>query len=236
MRKLFKAADHGGRDRPGWGRNPRRRVRKYGENAATVPPWEVVQAPATNPAVFPNEAGGLTFYNSSGQVITGGNITDNPIAAYIQGNHGPAARAPTLVDLERVRPDPPRHRPSLHPGNWSGVGLGEFESSELSSPSTLGFLDTPRCTRVRTWSLVPADRKPTPNTDTSTTDGYAGIYVLRLFTFRTPTSGTSTNVRLRQTFQSTRARAHGRSSYAPSAATTTTLPETAKLTAQPADC
>ncbi|MFZ0251249.1 MAG: Ig-like domain-containing protein [Acidimicrobiales bacterium] len=186
-------------------------------DAATVPPWEVVQAPATNPAVFPNEAGGLTFYNSSGQVITGGNITDNPIAAYIQGNTA-LQPAPTLVDLNGYDPTT-SGAPVPAPGNWSGVGLG---SSNLpsSAPGALGSSTLPVYTGQNlTLSQL---TETLPNTDTSTTDGYAGIYVLRLFTFQHTDGGTST------TYDSADISVNSSTGawtlvYAPQAATTTTL-------------
>ena len=81
--------------------------------ASTTPPWE----PITNPP----EAGGLTFYNSSGQVITGGNISDPVIAAYIQGNtilQGQTAA--TVADLNGFDPDHERR---------AGHGAGQLERS-----------------------------------------------------------------------------------------------------------
>jgi hypothetical protein len=157
-------------------------------DAATVPPWEVAQAPATNPAVFPNEVGGLTFYNSSGQVITGGNISDNPIAAYIQGNTV-IQPAPTLVDLNGYDPTT-SGAPVSAPGNWSAVGLG---SSNLpsSAPGALGTSTLP----IYTGQSITLSQltESLPNTDTSTTDGYAGLYVLRLLTFQHNDGNTSTS-------------------------------------------
>ena len=90
--------------------------------SATIPPWEVAQAPATTPAVYPSEVGGLTFYNSSGRVITSGNVSNNPIAAYIQGNTALQPH-PTLVDLNGF--DPTQSGvPVTAPGNWEEEGLG----------------------------------------------------------------------------------------------------------------
>src|ERR1700723_517086 len=82
-------------------------------SASAPPPWEV----GSPPAVSPNEVGGLTFYNSSGQVITGGNLSDNPIAAYIQGNTALQA-TPTLVDLDGFTPTQ-NGVPVTAPGNWN---------------------------------------------------------------------------------------------------------------------
>ena len=44
-------------------------------SAVTVPPWEP----------DPGSVGGLVFYNAAGTQITGGNVTDAPIAAYVEG-------------------------------------------------------------------------------------------------------------------------------------------------------
>ena len=80
--------------------------------ASTVPPWE--------PIGNPPEAGGLTFYNASGQVITGGNVSDPVIAAYIQGN--------TILQGQRTYPGrPERLRPDHQRG--AGHGAGQLERS-----------------------------------------------------------------------------------------------------------
>src|SRR3954471_18919184 len=46
-----------------------------GSARAASPPWDP----------DPSSVGGLKFYNSSGTVITHGNLTDAPFAAYVQG-------------------------------------------------------------------------------------------------------------------------------------------------------
>jgi Bacterial Ig-like domain (group 3) len=147
-------------------------------HAATTPPWE--------PIANPPEAGGLTFYNSSGQVITGGNISDNPIATYIQGNTVLQA-SPSLVDFDGYTPTQ-NGVPVSSPGNWNGVSFG---SSNLPSaaPGALGSSSLPVYTG-QSYSLSQLTTAQ-PNTDTSTTDGYAGIYVLRLRTFQSGHGTTS---------------------------------------------
>ncbi|MFZ0251252.1 MAG: Ig-like domain repeat protein, partial [Acidimicrobiales bacterium] len=151
-----------------------------GASASTTPPWE--------PIGNPPQAGGLTFYNSSGQVITSGNITDDPIAAYIQGNTA-LQPAPTLVDLNGYDPTT-SGAPVTAPGNWSGVGLGS-SNFPSSAPGALGTSTLPVYTG-QNISLTQLT-ETLPNTDTSTTDGYAGIYVLRLFTFQHNDGGTTTS-------------------------------------------
>jgi hypothetical protein len=186
-------------------------------HAATTPPWEVAQAPATHPAVYPNEVGGLTFYNSSGQVITGGNISDNPIAAYIQGNTA-LQPAPTLVDLNGFDPTT-SGVPVPAPGNWNEEGLGS-SSLPSSAPGALGTSSLPVYTG-QSYSLSQLTGS-LPNTDTSSTDGYAGIYVLRLQTYQHNDGNTST------TYDSADISVNSSTGawtlvYSPLAATTTTL-------------
>jgi large repetitive protein len=186
-------------------------------HSATIPPWEVAQAPATQPAVYPNELGGLTFYNSSGQVITGGNVSTDPIAAYIQGNTALQPH-PTLVDLNGF--DPTQSGvPVTAPGNWEEEGLGS-SSLPSSAPGALGTSSLPVYTG-QSYSLSQLT-VALPNTDTSTTDGYAGIYVLRLQTFQHNDGNTST------TYDSADISVNSSTGawtlvYSPQAATTTTL-------------
>ena len=129
----------------------------------------------------PNEVGGLTFYNSSGQVITGGNLSDNPIAAYIQGNTA-LQTTPTVVDLNGYTPTT-NGVPTPAPGNWNDFSFG---SSNLpsSAPGALGTSSLPVYSG-QSYSLSQLT-SGFPNTDTSTTDGYAGLYVLRLRTYHKP--------------------------------------------------
>ena len=125
--------------------------------ATTVPPWEVAQPPATTPAVAPDEVGGLTFYNSSGQVITGGNISDNPIAAYVQGNTS-LQSSPTLADLNGFTPVI-----NVNPGAWNEV---QFSSSALPNTGPRRQRRSPTracpCTRARAATACRASRRRTP--------------------------------------------------------------------------
>ena len=121
-------------------------------------------------------------------MITGGNITNNPIAAYIQGNTA-LQPTPTLADLNGYDPTT-SGVPVTAPGAWSGVGLG---SSNLpsSAPGALGTSTLPVYTG-QSYSLSQLTES-LPNTDTSSTDGYAGIYVLRLTTYQKSDSGNTTS-------------------------------------------
>src|ERR1700722_12186974 len=93
-------------------------------HAATIPPWET----GSPPAVSPNELGGLTFYNSAGQVVTGGTISDNPIAAYVQGNTALQSGG-TKADLGGVTPVI-----SSAPGAWTGVQFGGSNYPNSTAP------------------------------------------------------------------------------------------------------
>src|SRR5580658_1293302 len=46
-------------------------------SAAGGPPWE--------PIASPPEVGGLLFFNTAGQQITGGSLSAVPVAAYVEG-------------------------------------------------------------------------------------------------------------------------------------------------------
>ena len=180
--------------------------------AGTVPPWEVAQPPATTPAVAPDEVGGLTFYNSSGQVITGGNISNNPIAAYVQGNTTLQSGA-TLADLNGFTPVI-----SSNPGAWNEVQFSSSATPNTSAPGALGTSTLPLYTGVSGYSLSNLT-EAYPNTDTSS-DGYAGVYVVRLVTYKHPNTST--------TYDSADISVNAGTGawtlvYSPQAATTTTL-------------
>jgi hypothetical protein len=181
-------------------------------HATTVPPWEVAQPPATTPAVAPDEVGGLTFYNSSGQVITGGFITDNPIAAYVQGNTTLQSGA-TLADLNGFTPVI-----DVNPGAWNEIQFGSSSTPNTSAPGALGTSTLPLYTGVSGYSLSNLTTAY-PNKDTSS-DGYAGIYVLRLQTYHHPNTSTTYDSADISVNASTGAWSLV---YSPQAATTTTL-------------
>ena len=77
------------------------------------------------------------------------------------------------------------------PGNWNGFSFGS-SSLPTSAPGALGTSSLP----VYTGQSYSLSQLTTafPNTDTSTTDGYAGLYVLRLRTYQHPTTSTSYDV------------------------------------------
>ena len=163
----------------------------------------------------PNEVGGLTFYNSAGQVITGGTLSGEPIAAYIQGNTA-LQGSPTVADLDGFTPTQ-NGVPVTAPGNWNDFSFG---SSNLPSaaPGALGTSSLPVYTG-QSYSLSQLTTAY-PNTDTSTTDGYAGLYVLRLRTYHHPNTSTTYDAADISVNTST---GTWSLDYSPQATTTTTL-------------
>ncbi|HEX3908790.1 MAG TPA: Ig-like domain-containing protein [Mycobacteriales bacterium] len=140
---------------------------------AAAPPFE---------GTDPNEIGTLAFYNSSGTQITSGSITDAPIAAYTVASSADAGH--TKATLYFYTP-----KNGIAPSAWTG------EQSSLSTtyPNTSapapinGEGSNPVVTGAATDEDLSDYIADNPNTDTSTTDGYAGLYQVRV---KTGTSGT----------------------------------------------
>ena len=143
----------------------------------TTPPWE--------PVGNPPEVGGLTFYNSSGDVITSGTINDDPVATYVQGN--------TVIQDTGTKADLGGYTPvvDVAPGAWTGVQFGGSNYPNSGAPTALAGSTLPLYTGVSGYSLSDLTTAY-PNDDTSS-DGYAGIYVLRLKTYSSSLNQTSTN-------------------------------------------
>jgi len=144
-------------------------------SASGNPPWE--------PVANPPEVGSLTFFNAAGQQITGGSTTDQPFAAYIQGStvlHAGDVKATVLgytpVDGEA-------------PGAWTGEAISASTTyPNASAPGDLGTSSLPLVTGAAGDESIATYVGDIPNADTSS-DGYAGLYVLRV-----KTSGTSAGV------------------------------------------
>ena len=142
-------------------------------HATTPPPWEPDA----------NSVGGLLFFNASGTQITGGNITDSPLAAYVEGtttirNGDDKA---TLFGYLPVNGEVP--------GQWQGEALGASTVYPNSSaPVPLKTAVLPVETGANGDETVGELAVDFPNLDTSS-DGYAGIYQLRLRTSSTKGGG-----------------------------------------------
>ena len=128
----------------------------------------------------PNAAGSLIFYNASGQVITGGTFSgaNDTLAAYVEGTYDPANtdNKATLYAFTPVI--------NVAPGAWNGESLGASTRYPVSgAPSNIASLTLPVETgNGASDTSLGAYQSDFPNGDTSTTDGYKNLYVLRLVT------------------------------------------------------
>ncbi len=135
-------------------------------SAAGNPPWEP----------DPNSVGALVFYNAAGQQVTGGNLTDSPIAAYVEGSSTVRSgdSVATLYGYLPVK--------GQLPTQWSGEQLGQTTTfPNASAPPPLNTSTLPVETGASGDENIATLETDYPNKD-KTTDGYAGIYQLRLYT------------------------------------------------------
>ena len=144
--------------------------------ATTAPPWEP----------DPGSVGGLTFYNSSGDTITGGSIDTAPIAAYVEGGatvHAGNTKA-TLFAYTPVS--------GQLPTQWSGRALGlSTMYPNTDAPAPLNTSTLPVETGSATDLSLATYIAIYPNTN-STSNGYAGVYQLRLKTSEAGQPGNTT--------------------------------------------
>jgi hypothetical protein len=134
--------------------------------AAGNPPWEP----------DPSSVGGLAFYNAAGQRIYSGNLTDSPIAAYVEGSSTVRA-GDTVATLYGYLPVN-----GELPTQWSGEQLGQTTTyPNPSAPPPLNTATLPVETGNSGDETIATLEADFPNTDT-TSDGYAHMYQLRLYT------------------------------------------------------
>ena len=143
---------------------------------SAAPPWE--------PVANPPQAGGLLFFNAAGQQITGGSVSTSPLAAYVEGTAVLNA-SDDKATLEAYTPVD-----GVNPGTWSGQGLSSSTVyPNTSAPPPLNTSTLPVVTGSATDVSLATYVLSFPNDDTSS-DGYAGLYVLRLISSH-PTTTTS---------------------------------------------
>jgi hypothetical protein len=146
--------------------------------AGTNPPWE--------PIGNPPEAGSLSFFDSNGLQIIGGSLTAQPLAAFVQGS-ATLRTGDTKATLFGYLPVN-----GQSPGAWSGEALSASTTfPNTSAPGSLGTSSLPLVTGGSGDESIATLESDFPNTDTSTTDGYGGAYVLRLKTSATGLSPTT---------------------------------------------
>src|SRR5713101_487096 len=124
----------------------------------------------------PNARGGVSFFNASSNVVTGGSITDSPIAAYVQatGLGRPSDTQATLFGYLA--------QPGVNPGLWPGEQMSAGNPYPVATaPPALA--NSPNPLEVGsagdlTLSQLMTDF-PHPGTDPAT---YQGVYQIRIFT------------------------------------------------------
>jgi hypothetical protein len=140
-----------------------------GADAATVPaPWEPVAAA---------EVGTVGFYDASGRQVFDGNLTDAPTAAYLVGSAAPGS-GDTAAVVEVCTPST-----SAVPADWPCISSRPTSFPVSSGPQAVQTLSQTKPTftgQSADGSLLAAAIAQAPNT--STADGYAAIYQLRLLT------------------------------------------------------
>ena len=145
-------------------------------SATATPPWETPASP---------EVGNLAFFNAAGQQITGGNLTDAPLAAFVQGSATLRAND-TKATLFAATPVS-----GVAPGQWATEQLsGSTVFPNASAPGSLGTSPLPVVTGADSDLSLAGYIGDFPNTDTSA-DGYSGLYVLRVFTSASGQSSTT---------------------------------------------
>jgi hypothetical protein len=141
-----------------------------------APPWEP----------DPGSVGGLLFFNAAGQQVTGGNLTDSPIAAYVEGTATVRA-GDTKATLYGYVPVA-----GTSPGTWSGEAIGSSTTfPNASAPAPLNTATLPVETGSSGDETVATLESDLPNTN-SAGSGYANLYELRLKTTQTGQQPNST--------------------------------------------
>jgi hypothetical protein len=144
-------------------------------HATAAPPWEPDGS----------SLGGLTFYDASGHVITGGTLSSAPIAAYVVG--GSVLRSgdtkATLYGYLPVKGE--------DPGEWSGEQLSLATTFPATGAPSAVSATLPVVTGAATDESLAglAADYPSP---ASAAAGYAGVYQLRLRTSAAGQTATST--------------------------------------------
>ncbi len=136
-----------------------------GGGGGSTPPWES--------SISPAPGGFITFYNSQGQVVTGGSINNNGLSAYsVASTAAPSGYTKaTLFVYTPVSGE--------NPGLWSGE---QISSSTLfpnsSAPDPVGTTGNPVETNPGDDTTLASYISSFPNTQTTT--GYVGLYDVRL--------------------------------------------------------
>jgi Bacterial Ig-like domain (group 3) len=117
--------------------------------------------------------GGIDFFNAAGVQITSGSISTAPFAAFAVAQN----LAPGATKLNELAYTPVS---GVLPANWSGEQLSVATAFPVASPANLHGIANPVNTGASNNKSLATYIVDQPNTDTSTTDGYAGVYVIRI--------------------------------------------------------
>jgi hypothetical protein len=131
---------------------------------ASLPPSLTTDSGAT--------LGGIDFFNAAGVQITSGPLTA-PMAAFA------VAQTPTpgVTKITEYAYTPVN---GVVPGLWTGEQLSQARTFPVAAPANLHGITNPVFTGNTVDKPLSTYVTDVPNSDTSTTDGYAGIYVIRL--------------------------------------------------------
>jgi hypothetical protein len=146
--------------------------------SAATPPWE-------NTTSSPNAVGTISFYDTTGAQITGGAISDSPLAKYFVGSVAPQANGTQAV-ITACLP-----QAGVLPDNWSCDYLTSPHNYPVTSgPSSITSLTSahPVATGNTGDNALNVIAAEFPNT--STDPNYQGIYQIRLFTSNPTLSST----------------------------------------------
>ncbi len=139
-----------------------------GTSAATVTPgWEP----------DPNAIGSITFYDSSGHVITGGTLDSAPFAAYAVAGHA-GRSGDNHADLYAYTPQ----EGGANPQTWSGdlLSAGQYDPAPGGVPAAVTASGNPFV--VGTAEDLTMDDYIGEYPNNLTDSGYQNLYEMRIFT------------------------------------------------------
>jgi hypothetical protein len=117
--------------------------------------------------------GGLDFFNAAGVQITSGSTTDSPFVGFAVAQTAPSGGGIKAAYYAYTPVN------GSAPGTWGGAQLGGGTNYPITTPTDLAGLTNPIVTGVSGDTSIANYITAHPNTDTSTTDGYAGLYAIR---------------------------------------------------------
>jgi hypothetical protein len=139
--------------------------------SAATPPYEPDST---------NQLGQILFYDAAGNLVTSGNINDDPNFKYAVATTDDPIAANTSATLYAYTPV--NGQP---PGNWTGEQLSGTTTFPAASPANVAAAGTHRPVVTQSTTALGALNLASyiadvPNTDTTTS--YAGLYQLRIQT------------------------------------------------------